>query len=272
MFDLMLYPLLALLGIAILSGPYGCQMIWHKLACLGDALSHGALLGLSFGLIMHLPKSVSLFVLSVFWALFLWLLTYKKKASTDTILAFLTQSSMALAILLYAIGGDTNAPLMHAFLGDVLLTSKSDVLFIFGLDIVLGIILIIGWKKWLLIAINPDLAAAQKFSVSFYTFLFFASIGFFVAQSMQYLGALLAPAFFVMPPLIARPLSNTPGKMAFFSSMVAILSACLGVIISYYFDLPTSAAIIAVNLSFYCLEFFVFFIKKMLTKKVYNLA
>ena len=270
MFDLMLYPLFALLGIAILSGPYGCQMIWHRLACLGDALSHGALLGLSFGMIMNLPKGVSLFVLSVIWALFLWLLTRKKKASTDTILAFLTQSSMALAILFYAFDRDGSAPLMHAFLGDVLLTAKSDVLFIFGLDIVLGIILVLCWKKWLLIAIDRDLAAAQKFSVSLYTFLFFASIGFFVAESMQYLGALLAPAFFVMPPLIARPLSNTPIKMAVFSSLIAVLSACLGVVLSYYFDLPTGAAIIAVNLSLYCLEFFVLFIKKMLIKKAYD--
>lgn len=270
MFDLMLYPLLALLGIAVLSGPYGCQMIWHRLACLGDALSHGALLGLSFGVIMNLPKGISLFLLSVVWALFLWLLTRKRNASTDTILAFLTQSSMALAILLYAMNGDNHAPLMHAFLGDVLLTTKEDVFFILGLDIVLGLILVFCWKKWLLIAINPDLASAQKFSVSFYTFLFFASIGFFVAESMQYLGALLAPAFFVMPPLIARPLSNTPRKMALFSSIIALLSAYLGAVISYYFDLPTGAAIIAVNLSLYCIEFFVLFIKKMLIKKAYN--
>ena len=270
MFELMLYPLLALLGIAILSGPYGCQMIWHRLACLGDALSHGALLGVSFGMIMNLPKSVSLFVLSIVWALFLWLLTHRKKTSTDTILAFLTQSSMAVAILLYAFDKDGNAPLMHAFLGDILLTTKSDVFFIFCLDIILGIILILCWKKWLLIAINPDLAAAQNFSVSLYTFLFFTSIGFFVAESMQYLGALLAPAFFVMPPLIARPLSDTPIKMALFSSLIALLSACVGVIVSYYFDLPTGAAIITVNLSFYCLEIFILFVKKMLIKRVYN--
>lgn len=254
MVDLMLYPMLALLGIAILAGPYGCQMVWHRLACLGDTLSHGALFGLSFGLIIHLPKSISLFVLSVVLALFLWLLTRKKKASTDTVLVFLAQASMALAILLYSMKGDGNTPLMQAFLGDVLLTSQSDVMFIFTLDIVLGIILFVCWKKWLLIAINSDLAAAQKFSVPFYTFLFFASIGFFVAESMQYLGALLAPAFFVIPPLIARPLSNTPKKMAIYSSIIALLSAGLGVVISYHFDLPTSATIIAIDLLFLILE------------------
>ena len=224
MFDVMLYPLLALMGISLLSGAYGCQMIWHRLACLGDALSHGALLGLALGMMMHMPKSLSLFVLSVIWALLLWLLTKKRKATTDTIMAFLTQASMCLAILLYAIGKNNTTPLMHAFLGDVLLISASDVIFILLLDVVLAIILIICWNKWLLIAINPDLATAQKISVSFYTFLFFVSVGFFVAQSMQYLGALLTPAFFVIPPLIARNLSNTPIKMAVLSSIIAMLS------------------------------------------------
>ena len=267
MFDLIFYPLIALIGISLLSGAYGCQMIWHKLANLGDALSHGALLGLAFGLIMNLPKNVSFLVLSVIWALFLWLLTKKKKASADTILAFLTQASMCLAILLFAIHGNNQEPLMHAFLGDVLFIDKTDIIFIFVLDIVLGCVVVWCWNKWLLIAINSDLAAAQKISVSFYSFLFFTCIGFFVAQSMQYLGALLAPAFFVMPPLIARNLSNTPVKMAVISTIIAIISAVLGVVFSFCFDLPTGAMIIAVNLFLYTMEFFIFGINEVLIKK-----
>ena len=75
MFEMMLYPFLALLGIALLSGAYGCQMVWHRVACLGDALSHGALLGLAVGALVGLNEDVSLFVLSVAWAFFLWFLT-----------------------------------------------------------------------------------------------------------------------------------------------------------------------------------------------------
>ena len=150
MFDLMLYPLLALIGISLLSGAYGCQMVWHRLACLGDALSHGAMLGLACGILMHWSQTASILLLSVIWGFFLWLMTRRKKASTDTILAFLTQASMALAILLYSFALESQTPLMHAFIGDVLLTSKQEVITIYCLDILLGLILIFCWKKWLL--------------------------------------------------------------------------------------------------------------------------
>ncbi len=266
MLEIMYYPLLALLGIALLSGAYGCQMVWHKVACLGDALAHGALLGLAAGILLNLPDTLSLFALSAVWAFFLWIMTRNKQTSADTVMAFLMQASMALAILFYALAGDPQAPLMHAFLGDVLLVRPKDIYFIFGLDFFLGIALWICWKKWVLIAISPDLAAAQKFNVSFYTFLFFLCIGFFVAQAMQYLGALLAPAFFVMPPLMARPLAKTPEKMAIIATLIALLSACAGVVLSFYADLPTGASIIGVDLILCLLLFFAFFIKKLLIK------
>ena len=264
MFEIMLYPLFAMLAISLLAGAYGCQMIWHKLSCLGDALSHGALLGIAAGMLLNLPRTVSLFALSLVWALFLWLMTNKKKASTDTILAFLTQASMALAILFYAISGNSQAPLMHAFLGDVLLVGQKEVLCICAVVCVLGVLLLFCWNKWLLIAISPDLAAAQKIPVSVFRFLFFACIGFFMAESMQYLGALLAPAFFIMPPLIARGLSNTPLKMVLCATVIAMLSAFFGVLTSFYLDLPTGAAIIAVDLILFLFEFFVLSIKKIL--------
>ena len=127
MFEIMFWPLLALLGLALLSGVYGCQMMWHRVACLGDALSHGALLGIAFGILMGLNENVSLFLLSVLWGLFLWLLTKSRQNTADTIMAFLMQSSMALSVLIFSLLGK-DIEMMHAFLGDVLMIDKKDVL------------------------------------------------------------------------------------------------------------------------------------------------
>ena len=87
MFEMMLYPMLALFGVALLSGAYGCQMMWHKVACLGDTLSHGALLGIAFGALTGLNENLSLFLLSVVWAFFLWLLS-KKGENTKRLCEF----------------------------------------------------------------------------------------------------------------------------------------------------------------------------------------
>ena len=143
MFEIMFYPFLALLGIALLSGAYGCQMVWHRVACLGDALSHGALLGLAVGALAGLNENISLFVLSVAWAFFLWFLTKNKQNTLDTVMAFLMQASMSLAIVFFALsnGGQGKAALLHAFLGDILIVSKDELFHLFILDFVLSIVL-----------------------------------------------------------------------------------------------------------------------------------
>ena len=268
MFEIMLYPFLALLGTALLSGAYGCQMVWHRVACLGDALSHGALLGLAVGALAGLNEDVSLFVLSVAWAFFLWFLTKNKQNTLDTVMAFLMQASMSLAIVLFSLsGGQGQSALMHAFLGDILIIGPDELLHILLLDVVLGITLILCWKKWILIAISPDLAKAQKIPVNLFQFIFFVAVGFFVAVALKFMGALLAPAFFVIPALTARPLSKTPEKMAFFATLIAIISSAVGLWLSFIFDLPVGSGIVVVCLIFYVFVVFCDFIKNMLIKK-----
>ena len=269
MFEIMLYPFLALMGISLLSGAYGCQMVWHRVACLGDALSHGAMLGLAFGALAGLNEDLSLFILSAGWAFFLWFLTKNRQNSLDTIMAFLMQSSMALSIILFSLAGSGNANsnLIHAFLGDILIIDSDKLIHLLILDVVLGAVLIACWKKWVLIAISPDLAKAQKIPLNGLQFIFFVAIGFFVASALRLMGALLAPAFFVIPALAARPISKTPERMAVFATLISVLSSALGLWLSFEFDLPVGASIVVVCLIFYILITLCDFIKNILIKK-----
>ena len=265
MFEIMFYPLMGLFGIALLSGAFGCQMMWHKVACLSDTLSHGALLAVAFGVLIGISENISLFLLSFLWAFLLWFLTKNRQNSTDTVMAFLTQSSIALAILLFSLAGQ-NSSMMHAFLGDVLMIDKNDILFIFGIDIILGVILIFCWKKWVLIAVSPDLAKSLKINTNLQQLLFFISAGFFVAQAMRLMGALLAPAFFVIPAMTARYLSKTPEKMAFLASFFAVLTSLIGSLFSFYLDLPTGVCVVICCIFLYLVVTFYRFIKKLLNK------
>jgi len=265
MLEIIFYPLLALLGIAFLCGAYGCQMMWHKVACLGDTMSHGALLGLAVGMLFGFNESISLFLLSVFWGFFLWLLTKNRQNTTDTVMAFLMQASMAFAILLFVFCGQ-DSEMMHAFLGDVLMVDKTDVLRIFGTDLILFVILLLCWKKWVMIAVSPDLAKSLKINITLQQLIFFISAGFFVAQTMQLMGALLAPAFFIIPAMSARPLSKTPEKMAVLSSVFAALSSVIGLVFSFSFDLPAGASIVVCCVFVYICVVFCGFIKTLLNK------
>ena len=45
--DFFLRALIAGIGIALVTGPLGCFIIWRRLSFFGDTLSHSALLGVT---------------------------------------------------------------------------------------------------------------------------------------------------------------------------------------------------------------------------------
>ena len=49
--DFFIRALVAGLGVAFVTGPLGCFVIWRRLSYFGDTLSHSALLGVTLSLI-----------------------------------------------------------------------------------------------------------------------------------------------------------------------------------------------------------------------------
>jgi zinc transport system permease protein len=56
---ILLLPLLAGIGTALLAGPLGCFVVWQRMAYFGESLSHSALLGVAIGLWFKLPPTLT---------------------------------------------------------------------------------------------------------------------------------------------------------------------------------------------------------------------
>lgn len=268
MADFMILALLAAVGAALAAGPLGCLLMWRRLSLMGDTLAHGSVLGLAAGFLTGMAPMSALLVLTTVWVFLLWFLKRSRWATTDSVLAFLTQSSLALAILLFALAPAGSLGLMSAFIGNILTVSRADAALIWGMNGVVLVLLMLFWKKWVLIAINADLAKTRGIAVSALEFLFLLMTGFFIACGIQVMGALLAPAFLVIPAMAARPFSRTPEKMALFASLIALLSAVLGLWLSFEADVPTGPVMVTVALGFYVFSYAITaLIKNMLRNK-----
>lgn len=249
--DFLINALWASLGVALLAGPIGCLMVFNRVACLGDTLAHGAILGLSLGLMMHMEPMLTLAVVTVAWVGLLGFLNKDGTVSTDSAMAFLTHSSLAVSIVLFTFVPVGAPNLMEAFIGNILTVGREDIFLIYAMDAVFGVILLWGWKKWILIAVHPDLAAARNMNVPFLRMLFLMMIGLFIAFSIKMMGALLVPAFLIIPALAARPFAKTPEQMAFGAGLLAVLSAVAGLFASYEWDTPSGPMMVCTAVAFY---------------------
>ena len=69
--DFFIRALIAGIGVALVTGPLGCFVVWRRLSYFGDTLSHSALLGVTIAYSFELNIAVSVFLVSSIIALFL---------------------------------------------------------------------------------------------------------------------------------------------------------------------------------------------------------
>ena len=62
--DFFIRALIAGLGIALVTGPLGCFVVWRRLSYFGDTLAHSALLGVTMAYTLELNIALSVFIIS----------------------------------------------------------------------------------------------------------------------------------------------------------------------------------------------------------------
>ena len=62
--DFFIRALVAGIGVAFVTGPLGCFVVWRRLSYFGDTLAHSALLGVTIAYSFELNIAVSVFIIS----------------------------------------------------------------------------------------------------------------------------------------------------------------------------------------------------------------
>ena len=128
--------LIAGIGIAIVTGPLGCLVIWRRLSYFGDTLAHSALLGVTLAYAFSINISLSVFIISGTVALLLLSLQKRTKLAGDSLLGLLAHSALAIGLVLIGFLSSIRFDLMGLLFGDILAVTIEDI-FIIWFDLCL---------------------------------------------------------------------------------------------------------------------------------------
>ena len=96
--DFFIRALFAGIGVAFVTGPLGCFVVWRRLSYFGDTLAHSALLGVTMAYSFEFNIAFSVFIISAVIALILIQLQQKTNLPGDALLGLLAHSSLALGL------------------------------------------------------------------------------------------------------------------------------------------------------------------------------
>jgi zinc transport system permease protein len=240
--------IIAGLGIAAVTGPLGCFVVWRKLAYFGDTLAHAALLGVALSLLLNINVTLAVFVMAAFIALALLALQKRSSLSSDALLGMLSHGSLAIGLLALAFMTWVRMDLMGLLFGDLLAVTPTDIAVIYAGGIAVLAAIIWAWKPLFAVTVNKDLAAAEGYNVAAYDVLLMLLLAAVVAVSIKIVGVMLITSLLIIPAGAARRISTGPVMMAVFSAVVGGLAVLGGLFASLEFNTPSGPSIVATAL------------------------
>lgn len=240
-------PLIAALGIVLMTAPMGCLVIWRRLAFVGDTLAHASLLGVALAVMLKVPLMPAVFVFCALVALILFMVLEDQRIATDSSLSIISYGALAFGLVLFSKMPGPSMDPSHVLFGDILFVARQDVWLILGAVIVVGIYLWAQWRALIIWIMSPELAHALNISTRWLRLSFILVLAMVIALALKIAGVLLAPALLVIPPAAVASWVKTPNQMMGWSIVVAISMVFGGFYASLYGDLPTGPSIVAIG-------------------------
>ena len=250
--DFFIRALVAGLGVAIVTGPLGCFVIWRRLSYFGDTLAHSALLGVTLAYSMQFNIAFSVFIISSLIALILIQLQKKTNLPGDALLGLLAHSSLAVGLVVIGFLTFIRFDIMGLLFGDILAVNEMDLLIIWIGGALILLILKFIWKPLFASTVNHELAEAEGMNPDKVNAIFTVLLAAIIAISIKIVGLLLITGMLIMPAAMARNVSNNPSQMVKLSIIGGLLSVLFGLFSSLQINTPSGPSIITAALVLFC--------------------
>ncbi len=248
MFDLLTLPfmqraLMAGVLVGFLASYYGVFVVQRGLSFLGSGLAHAAFGGVALGLLLNseplwiaVPFTV-LVAIGIFWV------RDKTELASDTAVGIFFAVSMALGVVFIFLKKEYTSDAFTYLFGSILAVTKTD-LKITASVVVLTLLTLPLWKRWAYVSFDRELAETDHLAVNRDDYLLSILIAITVVVTIKVVGIVLIAAFLVIPAATSRLLSITFRRMTVLSIIIGVISAFIGLWLSYYLDVPSGATII----------------------------
>ncbi|WP_206513337.1 metal ABC transporter permease [Pelagibacterium montanilacus] len=245
--------IIAGVGVAAVTGPLGCFIVWRRMAYFGDTMAHSAILGVALALFFSFNPLAGVFAIAVLVAVILGFLQRRGTLSSDSLLGLLSHSTLALGLVLVSLMPNVRIDLMGLLFGDILAVSVADLALIYGGGaVVLGVLAWL-WRPMLAGTVSEEIAQAEGFSPERTRLVFMVLLAGLIAIAMKILGVLLITAMLIIPATAARRLARTPEQMAIYAALGGIAAVLAGLWASLHFDTPSGPSIVVAALGVFAL-------------------
>ena len=243
---------------SISSGIMGSFVVIKRISSITGSIAHSILAGIGFFEYLRYTYNLSWIdpmqgatIAGLLSAFLIGYVHLNFKQKEDAVIAMIWSSGMAIGIIFLSLIPGKHATCTHFLFGDIFTTTTMDIVILSILALVILILTIIFYQKFLIICFDNEIAYLQKVFVKTFYFLLLSMISISIVLLVKIIGIILIIALLTLPATIANFFTNKLPYMMAIAIFLCMLFNSLGIYISYLVSWPPGATIAIVASIFY---------------------
>lgn len=238
--------MLAAILVGALCGAIGVYVVLRGMSYIGHGLSHAIFGGAVAAYVLQWNFYVGAGLWGFVAALLINQTTRRYRIGADAAIGIITTASFAIGVALISRVRKFTTNFEAALFGNVLGVTFDDVLVIAAVALFTFAVIFFLYKQLLFVTFDREVASVYGVRADWIDTLLSFVLAAAIIVSMQTLGVTLIAAALVVPPIIARLLTDSFSKMLFGSALLGAVSAAVGMYLSYLIDVASGATIVLV--------------------------
>ena len=246
----MFWPIVACVLLPWLLVYLGLHVVQRGIIFIDIAMAQMASLGICVAVLFHLDlQSWTTFAIALGFTLIggaIFSVTGKRTSQIpqEAVIGISYVVAAAAAVLLLSRAAEGDEEIKNMLVGNILLVTPHEVWKCFGLFLAVGVFHFILRKDFLLVSFDRDRAHQQGLRVRWWDFLFYAAFGLVVTSFVRIAGVLLVFSYLIVPAVCGINLADRIGGRLLIGWIIALIGGIAGLFLSFWWDLPSGAAIV----------------------------
>lgn len=227
-----------------LCGLMGVYIVLRRMSYIGHGLSHAVFGGAVVSALMGWNFFLGAGAWGFLSALLIQGTARRRNIGADAAIGIITTASFALGVALISKSRSFEQNFESALFGNILGVTPQDLIAIGVVSVAIALAVFFSYKQLLFTTFDPEIAPIYGVPTRWVDAGFALALAATIVVCMNVVGVTLIAAAIVIPPVAARLLTDSFGRLVIISLLLGAACGFAGMFVSYYADIASGPAII----------------------------
>jgi len=238
-----------------LCGLVGVYVVLRGMSYIGHGLSHSIFGGAVASSVAGINVLAGAAVWGFASALLISAVTRRRAIGGDAAIGVITTAAFAVGVALISLRRGYSQSFDALLFGNVLGVERSDVVVVSLVAVGALVVVFLGYRQLLFTTFDPEVAQTSGLSTARVDAVFALVLAMSIIATMRVLGVTLIAATLVVPPVIARMLTNSFSRMLVLSTAIGAGCGFVGMYASFHLDVASGASIVLTGAALFVVVF-----------------